>query len=132
MRSVEEELFHTVATALRTQFTGIFVTGEAVYAPPQFPCVCFYEDDNYTTQDALDSSGTERFCTLRYRIDVYSDKAGGRKGEVKDILAVIEPILYARNFTRDSRAPMSDMGDQIYHVVETCRVITDGTAFYRV
>ena len=132
MRSVEEELFDTVATALREQFPGVFVTSEAVNAPPQFPCVAFYESDNYTLRDALDSSWEERFAVLSYRLDVYSNKVGGRKGEVKGILSVIEPILYSRNFARDSRTPMNDMGDGIYHVVGIYRVVTDGEAFYRI
>ena len=101
-------------------------------APTSFPCVAFYEDDNYISQEDLDSSFTERIATLRYRIDVYSNKTSNRKAEVKAILAVIQPILYLRNFTRFSRTPLNDMGDKIFHMVETYRVKFDGDAFYRV
>ena len=132
MRSVEEELYNIIATALRTQFSGIFVTGEAVNAPPHFPCVAFYEEDNYTMHDALDSGSEERCAILRYRLDVYSDKAGGKKGEAKDIVSFVESYLYARNFTRDSRMPLNDMGDTIFHMIGTYRVVTDGEAFYRI
>lgn len=132
MIDVENELFNTVAATVRAQFPNAFVTSEAVNAPSQFPCVCFFEDDNYTPQEALDSSFEERFAALRYRLDIYSNKAAGRKNEVKEILSYIEPLLYARNFTRDSRTPLNDMGDTIFHMVGTYRVVTDGEGFYRI
>ena len=132
MNDVENELFTVVATALRSSFSGIYVTGEAVDAPSKFPCVVFYEDDNYISQVDMDSSWDEKFAVLRYRVDIYSNKASGRKSEAKAIRAVIEPLLYRRNFTRFSSTPINDMGDNIFHVVTTYRVKTDGTSFYRV
>ena len=121
-----------MAGALRTEFPGIFVTGEAVGAPTVFPCVAFYEDDNYISREDMDSAGEEKIATLRYRIDVYSNLVGGRKTEAKTIMAAIEPLLYQRNFKRFSRTPLNDLGEKIYHVVETYRVKTDGESFYRV
>lgn len=132
MIDVENELFTVVATALRSSFSNIYVTGEAVDAPSKFPCVVFYEDDNYISQVDMDSSWDEKFAVLRYRVDIYSNKASGRKSEAKAIRAVIEPLLYRRNFTRFSSTPINDMGDNIYHVVTTYRVKTDGTSFYRI
>lgn len=132
MNDVENELFTVVATALRSSFSNIYVTGEAVDAPSKFPCVVFYEDDNYISQVDMDSSWDEKFAVLRYRVDIYSNKASGRKSEAKAIRAVIEPLLYRRNFTRFSSTPINDMGDNIFHVVTTYRVKTDGTSFYRV
>lgn len=132
MIDVENELFTVVATALRSSFSNIYVTGEAVDAPSKFPCVVFYEDDNYISQVDMDSSWDEKFAILRYRVDIYSNKASGRKSEAKAIRAVIEPLLYRRNFTRFSSTPINDMSDNIYHVVTTYRVKTDGTSFYRV
>ena len=132
MRDVENELFTVVATALRTEFPEIFVTGDIVAAPNKFPCVAFYEDDNYIAQEDMDSGEAEKIATLRYRVDVYSNKVSGRKAEAKSILAVIQPYLYARNFTRFSQTPINDLGDKIYHIVATYRVKTDGTSFYRV
>lgn len=132
MKDVENELFTIVAKALREQYADIFVTGEAVYAPNQFPCVAFYEDDNYTSQADMDTSSQERFVILRYRVDVYTNDANGKKAKAKEIMSVIEPILYLKDFTRFSKTPMNDMGDHIFHMVATYRVKFDGDAFYRV
>ncbi len=132
MKDVEHELYTIVAKALREQYADIFVTGEPVNAPPKFPCVSFYEDDNYTSRDDLDSSSTEKFVVMRYRVDVYTNDASGKKDKAKDIMSVIEPILYLKDFTRFSRTPLNDLGDKIYHLVATYRVKFDGDAFYRV
>ena len=132
MIDVENELFTDVAKLLREEFPGIYVTGEAVPVPPKFPCVSFYEDDNYVSQADLDSSGEEKFAVLRYRVDIYSNLQSGKKQQCKQIAQVIQPYLYILNFTRFSHTPLSDMGDRIYHLVETYRVKTDGESFYRV
>lgn len=129
---MENEVFTVVATELRTQFPGIFVTGDSVGAPTAFPCVAFFEDDNYVSREDLDTADEAKIVSLRYRIDVYSNKTGNRKAEAKAILAAIEPLLYQRNFTRFSRTPLNDLGEKIYHVVSTYRVKTDGQSFYRV
>lgn len=121
-----------MAKALRAKFSGIYVTGESVSIPPKFPCVCFQEDDNYLSQADMDTSPNERMVILRYRIDVYSNKASGKKSEVKEILSEIQQILYRKNFTRFSHNPLKDLGDKIFHMVETYRVKYDGKAFYRV
>lgn len=128
---MENELFTLIATQLRSQFDGISVKGEAVNVPPRFPHVSFYEADNYISTEDLDSSDTERFATLLYRVDVYANKASGRKTEAKAILGVIRPFLYSKNFTRFSSSPVNDMGDGILHIAETYRVKTDGESFYR-
>lgn len=116
---------------MRSQFTGISVKGEAVNVPPKFPCVCFYEADNYISREDLDTSADERFATLLYRVDVYTNKASVHKTEAKSILNVIRPFLYGKNFTRFSSTPVNDMGDGIFHLAETYRVKTDGYSFYR-
>lgn len=116
---------------LRAQFGNISVKGEAVNVPPKFPCVCFYEADNYIAREDLDSSPSERFATLLYRVDVYTNKASGRKTEAKSILNTVRPFLYSKNFTRFSSTPINDMGDGILHIAETYRVKTDGNSFYR-
>ena len=116
---------------MRSQVSNITVKGEAVNVPPKFPCVCFYEADNYVSREDMDSSADERFATLLYRVDVYTNKASGRKTESKGILGIIRPFLYDRNFTRFSSTPVNDMGDGILHIAETYRVKTDGNSFYR-
>ena len=60
MINIESEVFNTVATALRDEITGIFVSGEAIAAPSSFPAVTIVEDDNSTYTRTLDSSGQEK------------------------------------------------------------------------
>ena len=39
MIDIENRVFNTVATALRAEYPGIFVSGDAVAAPKTFPAV---------------------------------------------------------------------------------------------
>ena len=79
MIDVESQIYTPIAEALRAQFPGILVSGEYVNAPTRFPYVSLVEQDNYTTEAHMDSGDTERFATLMYEGNVYSDKAGGKK-----------------------------------------------------
>lgn len=79
MIDVESQIYTPIVEALRAQFPGILVSGEYVNAPTRFPYVSLVEQDNYTTEAHIDSGDTERFSTLMYEVNVYSDKAGGKK-----------------------------------------------------
>lgn len=131
MIDAENYIFTVVAEDLRAKHPGIFVTGDIVSKPSQFPCVSFYESDNYTARDRLDTSPTIGMRVLAYRADVYSNKAGQKKTEAKQILSDIEDILYKHDFVTDARTVLNDMGDTIHHKVATFRVRFDGEHFYR-
>ena len=131
MKDAENELFTTVATALREQFPGIFVTGDTTAAPSKFPCVFFEETDHYSDQGSMDTGDDERVVNLTYRADVFSNKTSGGKSEAKTIENAIWEILYQHNFTRFSNTPINDM-EKIHHRVATYRVKWDGNCFYRI
>lgn len=78
MIDVESQIYTPIAEALRAQFPGISVSGEYVNAPTRFPYVSLVEQDNYTTEAHMDSGDTERFATLMYEVNVYSDKQAVR------------------------------------------------------
>lgn len=100
MIDIENELFTKIATALRTQFSGIFVTGEYVAAPPSFPCAMIVEADNITYRESQTSTENENHATVMYEVNVYSNKTSGRKSEAKAIMAVIDDIMLRLNFDR--------------------------------
>ena len=80
----------------------------------------------------LDSSDREKFSTLMYEVNVYSDKAGSKKSACREIMGVIDEMLYKRNFTRISLSPVPNMENgTIYRLVARYRAETDGTNIYR-
>ena len=123
MINIEPEVFSTVATALRAQFSGIFVAGEAVAAPSTFPAVTLVEDDNSTYQRSLDSSGQENHAQLMYSCNVYSNKSAGKKAECKAILAVIDTEMFGMGFWRAGSSPMEvpNADKTIYRMVARYR-----------
>lgn len=123
MISIETEVYSTVATALRAQFSGIFVAGEAVSAPSTFPAVTLVEDDNSTYQRSLDSSGQENHATIMYTANVYSNKSSGKKSECKAIMAVIDAQMFGIGFIRVGSSPMEvpNANASIYRTVARYR-----------
>ena len=125
MINIETEVFSTVATALRAQFSGIFVAGEAVAAPSSFPAVTLVEDDNTTYARSLDGSGQENHATVMYTANVYSNKMPGKKSECKAIMAVIDTTMFAMGFTRVGNSPMEmpNASASIYRMVARYKAI---------
>lgn len=132
MIDVESKVYTPIAVALRDAFSGIFVSGEYVKAPSSFPHVSLVEMDNYTSADRLDTADEERFSTLMYEVNVYSNKTSGKKSECKKIIGFIDNLMYKMNFKRLSLAPVPNMDDAtIYRMTARYRVETDGENFYR-
>lgn len=132
MIDVESKVYTPIATALRSAFQGIDVSGEYVNAPSVFPHVSIVEADNYTTLAHLDNSDSEKYATLMYEVNVYSNKGARKKSECKQIMATIDDLMYSMNFTRIAMTPIPNMGNaSIYRVTARYRAETDGTNIYR-
>jgi hypothetical protein len=140
MIDCENEVFATVATALRNTFKPplaekpIFVSGEAVAAPATFPTVTLVEDDNSTYQRSLDSSGQENHAQVMYTANVYSNKMPGKKAECKSIMAAIDAQMLGMGFLRVGNGPqeMPNANASIYRMVARYRaVISKDKTIYR-
>lgn len=132
MIDVERMIFTPIAEALRKKFKEIDVSGAYVKSPPKFPHASIVEQDNYTTTLNQDSSGIERFATIMYEVNVYSNKTGESKSECRSILSEIDKMLYAMNFTRIAMTPVPNMDSaSIYRLVARYRAETDGKKVFR-
>ncbi len=132
MIDIESEVYTQIAEELRKRFPGILVSGEYVNAPSRFPYVSLIEQDNYTTLRHMDGASREKYATVMYEVNVYSDKAGSKKSVCRAIMGVIDEGMYAKNFTRISLSPVPNMGEgTIYRLTARYRAETDGTNIYR-
>lgn len=132
MIDIESTVFTRAAAELRTAFPGIVVTGEYTNAPAKFPYVSIVEADNYTTAERLDSSGAERYARVLYEVNVYSNRASGKKTECRRIADHIDRMLYRMNFTRISLTPVPNLEDgTIYRLNARYEAETDGNQIYR-
>lgn len=133
MIDVENQIYTPIAQALREAYQGISVTGEYVRSPSKFPHVSIVENDNYMTVRHLDSADEEKFSTIMYEVNVYSNKASGKKSEAKAIMGLVDHMMYARNFTRIAMTPVPNLEDStIYRITARYRAETDGTNMYRI
>ena len=132
MIDIERKVYTPIAETLRKRFPGISVSGEYVNSPAKFPYVSIVEQDNYPTVEHLDSSNTERYATVMYEVNVYSDKAGKKKTVCREIMGVIDEMLYKQNFTRISMSPVPNMENgTIYRLTARYEAVTDGKNSYR-
>ena len=131
MVDCENEVYTKVATALRTQFNNLDVSGDYTLAPASFPHVCFYESDNSVAPRYTGNSGSEMDQVL-FTVEVYSNKAIGKKAEAKKIMNAVDEIMYSINAERLSKLSVPNLNHaSIFRYVARYRVLTDGVNFYR-
>lgn len=132
MNDIESAVFTHIAQALREAFPAVTVSGEYRNAPPKFPFVSIEEADSYVVTRELSSAEKERYTAVLYEVNVYSNKASGKKAESKQILHFIDGMLYGMNFIRISMNPVPNLEDgTIYRLNARYEAVTDGETIYR-
>lgn len=130
MIDCENEVYTRIARVLRDKFPGINIAGEYVNAPSSFPHVSITQSDNSVVSEQM--TGSAEIAQVMFEINIYSNKADGRKTECKSIAKVIDDVMFKMNFKRIALTPIPNMEDAtIYRIVARYRVMTDGKYFYR-
>lgn len=129
MIDCENEVYTMIYNKLNDEYPGISVSGAYNNVPASFPHVSVTQNDNYNLQSVM-GSGNYEVAIVMYEINVYT--SGERKKDTcKKIMATIDNLLLAHNFSRISLAPVPNMADNnIYRLVGRYQVATDGTNFY--
>lgn len=128
MIDVENEIYDRVADKLREAFNGIGIAGEYVQSPSQFPFVSIIEADNTPLQRTQTSDSGENHAILMYEINVYSNKAKGKKAECKAIVAVVDSEMMTMGFTRMMLNPIQNMNDAtVYRILGRYRAVVSKT-----
>ena len=130
MIDCENEVYTRIARVLRDKFPGINIAGEYVNAPSSFPHVSITQSDNSVVSEHM--TGSAEMAQVMFEINIYSNKADGRKTECKAIAKVIDDVMFRMNFKRMALTPIPNMEDAtIYRIVARYRAMTDGKYFYR-
>ena len=130
MIDCKNEVYTRIARVLRDKFPGINIAGEYVNAPSSFPHVSITQSDNSVVSEQM--TGSAEMAQVMFEINIYSNKADGRKTECKSIAKVIDDVMFKMNFKRMALTPIPNMEDAtIYRIVARYRVMTDGKYFYR-
>lgn len=119
MVDIESDVFDTVATELRSQHAGIWVAGEFVDTPARFPAVTIVEADNRIFE-RMRTRTIENAVRVMYEVQIFSNKASGKKEEAKEIADTADEVFASRGFTRTMRSQVANLKDAtIYRIV--CR-----------
>ena len=126
----ENEVYTRIATILRTEYSGVNVSGEYTNAPSSFPHVSFTMSDNTIMRNL--TTDTVEMAEIMFEVNVYSNKKSGRKAEAKNIIKTIDDEMFSMNFRRVAYTPVPNMEDAtIYRLTARYSGLTDGTFFYR-
>ena len=117
MIDVENLVFSNVKTALTSTYSTINVVSDYPNAPSVFPCVSIVEDDNSVYTNSQDSSATENHAKVMYTVNVFSNKASGRKSEAKKILGTVDTAFANMKFTRTMKQMIPNVDTSIYRIV---------------
>lgn len=119
MIDIENDVFNDAAQALRAAHSGIYVVGEYVETPARFPAVTIVEADNRVIQN-MRTLNIENAVLSMFEVNIYSNKASGKKSEAKAIANTVDAFFSSIGYTRTMRNQVPNLNDStIYRIV--CR-----------
>ena len=120
MIDFNNEIFSTVARAVRDNHVGVTVTGEYTRKPSKFPIVTVDEISNVMVDWLEDSSNEEKFAGVNYRIQVFSNKESGKKAEARAIFATADAEMRRMGFRRMAYTTTPEIYEStIYQITAT-------------
>lgn len=128
------EIFTAVAVPLRQAHEGITVTGEYTRMPSKFPAATLDEVANVTVDELEDSSVAEKYSSLTYRLQVFSNKQSGKKAEARAIFATADNTMRGLGFRRITYTTTPEIYEStIYSITATYEAIAgaDGVIYKR-
>lgn len=127
-------IFSNIADAVRNTHPGTKVTGEYVRQPSEFPTVTLDETRNVVVDRLEDSSHSETFAGVTYRLQVFSNKQGGKRAEARKIFATADAEMRRLGFRRVTYTTTPEIYDStIYSITATYEGVirTDGYVYKR-
>lgn len=126
MFNIQREIFTATANAILAQYPSCRIENAFIYAPESFPCAAIVPSDDGTKADTRDSSKQDKFRDITLTVDVYSNKANGKKTEAESIMQTVIDTLYPLNFNMVSCRPASNSNTaSIYRLTATFTATVD-------
>ena len=110
MIDIESDVLTAVATALRTQFSGIRVDGFYISSTAQLPAVSVVEADNRIFK-SMRTTKIENADEVMYEVNIFSGKPSGRKAEAKAIASATDAVMESLGFTRTMMEQVPNYAD---------------------
>jgi hypothetical protein len=130
MLDFNNEIFTTVAVRVRDQHAGCTVIGEYTRMPSKFPAVTLDETQNVMVDRLEDSSNTENFAGVTYRLQVFSNKRTGKKAEARAIFATADAEMRRIGFRRVTYTTTPEIYDStIYNISATYEAVVSAAGY---
>ena len=128
----ENEVYTAIRTAILEKFPKADVSSMYIRSPAGFPHISVVQTDSYEPKALVDSSLEEKYTTLAFQIDVYSDNETQKKTECKKIMQIVDETLRAKNFRREAMTAVPNIADDtIYRLTAKYIVTASSDYFYR-
>lgn len=134
MIDFNNEVFTTVAKAVRDDHAGVTVIGENTRTPSKFPTVTIDESENVMVDRLEDSSKEEKFAGVTYRLQVFSNKQSGKKTEARSIFATADAVMRLLGFQRVTFTTTPEIYEStVYEIAATYEAVVsrDGYVYAR-
>lgn len=130
MIDYQNEVFTQVATTVRAKHEGVSIGGEYVRRPSEFPTITLDEIENVTVAELVDSSDTEKFSGVTYRLQVFSNKVRGKKAEARAIFATADSVMLGLGFRRITYTTTPEIYEStIYSITATYEAIVGANGY---
>lgn len=124
MIDFSNEIFNAVATDLRSAFDGIKVIGEYVATPSEFPTTTIDEIQNYPVH--LDSAVQNKYASVLYRVQVFSNKKNGKRTEARKIYKRLDEKMQSMGLYAISYSTTPAIyNSEIYCITATYSAVID-------
>lgn len=132
MIDIESSIFSPIYTALKDQYDGIYVTSEPAPIPSKPLAVSIVQMDNYSSIGKQDNTLIEKYAVIMFQVDVYCNYKTGKKSKCKEVLAMVDDMMFKKNFMRISLTPIPMEDNGYYRLTARYRAETDGQTMYRI
>lgn len=125
MIDIEAEIYTSVRNAIKTKYPNAYVSGKPLNKPTEFPAVSLIEAENTPTTKTADNENIENTVNLLYEAQIFS-VSDNKKTECKDILSIIDSVMYDYNFNKILGRSVPNMVDtSVYRMVGRYTAIAD-------
>lgn len=100
MIDIENKVINTVMDAFEAAGKSIYVTSEYIDRPPSFPACFIMQTSNTPLEDTFDERVGENHVTVRFRIELYSNKKSQPKTELRTLFQIADDAMQGMKFTR--------------------------------
>ena len=123
MIDVESQIVNYIKDGLLDERPDCNIESTLPMVPTKFPTVSIEETDNYSLTTTRDSATTEHDAVVTYDVNVFSNKAFGKKAEAKAILSIVDSLFAELEFTRLSCVPMYANESSVYRLAARYRAV---------